>query len=749
MADTDQLLSKPLLTRRNLLIGGGAGVGLLVAWSVWPRHYAPNLTAAKGEHVFNAWLKIGEDGHIAVAVPQAEHGQGVWTTLPQIVADELGADWRTIAVEPAPLNPLYANPMAADELFAGAFDHLPKGLRDGHVTSSGLMLTAGSTSVRQFEGALRDAGAAARVLLQKAAARRWGADWRSCGTAGGFVVHGKDKLRFGELAAEAVGESVPDPIPLRGGETGRLTGQSLPRLDSPAKIDGSVNFAADVRLPDMVFAAVRAGPTPDSVLIGCDTNAANKIRGMTQVVRHDRWVAAIASNWWAANRALEAIGPRFRVPGVPVSTTTIHRALDAALAGPGVRVASTGDVGAAFKGVTVVTAEYRVEAALHAPVETRAATAAWADGTVEVWVPTLAPGLARTAVAAATGVSDGSVVIHPMPIGGGFGINLEHDAAVQAALLARDLKRPVQVMWSRAEDIQQDRVRAPAVARMTGRLDNQGRITGWLAKIATPATGRELAHRLLADDNAASAALAVGGSSDGYAMAGATPFYQIPSYAIDHHEADIGVPTGHWRSGAHSYTCFFTECFIDELAHVAKTEAMSFRIGMLGGDARLARCLTTVAALGGWEGGVPGSGQGIACHSFRGSHIAVFAEAHIDEDQSIGVDRIVAAVDCGQVINPDIVRQNIEGGLVFGMAAALGASTRYKGGWAESLGLGGLNLPRLADVPDITVELIPSEADPGGVSELAVPPVAPAIANALQSATGFRIRSLPLRVGDT
>jgi isoquinoline 1-oxidoreductase beta subunit len=748
MAASDQSSGKPVLTRRNLLIGGGAGAGLLVAWAVWPRHYAANLTAAKGEHVFNAWLKIGEDGLIAVAVPQIEHGQGVWTTLPQIVADELGADWRTIAVEPAPLNPLYANPMAADELFAGAFDRLPQSLRDGHATSSALMLTAGSTSVRQFEDDLRQAGAAARVLLQKAAARRWGVDWQSCGTASGFVVHGKDKLRFGELAAEAAGGSVPDPVPLRGGETGRLTGQSLPRLDSPAKVDGSVNFAADVRLPGMAFAAIRGAPTPAATLVECDTAAANAIRGVLAVVKKDHWVAAVATDWWAANRAIAAIRPRFRIPGTPVSTTTIRRALDDALKGAGVRVAATGDVGAAFKGASVVTATYRADPALHAPVETRAATAAWTDGTVEVWAPTLAPGLTRVAVAAATGVADGAVVVHPMPIGGGFGINLEQDAAVQAAVLARDLKRPVQVMWSRAEDIQQDRPRSPAIARMTGRLDNQGRISGWLAKIAAPATGRELANRLLANDHTASAALALGGAGDGYAMAGATPFYQIPSYAIDYHEAEVGIPAGHWRSGAHSYNCFFTECFIDELAHMSGTEAMSFRIGMLGGDARLARCLTTVAALGGWEGGVAGSGQGLACHSFRGSHIAVFAEAHIDEDQSIGVDRIVAAVDCGRTINPDIVKQNIEGGLVFGMAAALGGSTRYKQGWAESLGMGGLDLPRLADVPDITVELILSEADPGGVSELAVPPVAPAIANALQSATGFRIRSLPLKVGE-
>ena len=283
---------------------------------------------------------------------------------------------------------------------------------------------------------------------------------------------------------------------------------------------------------------------------------------------------------------------------------------------------------------------------------------------------------------------------------------------------------------------------------MTGRVDQNGRLIGLLAKIAAPSTGRELAERLLAADKAAQAALALPAGGDGYAVAGAAPFYQIPNWALDHHPAEIGIPTGHWRSGAHSYTCFFNESFIDELAHAANTEPLSFRIAMLGGNARLARCLATVAALGGWEGGVSGSGQGIACHSFRDSHIAVFAEAHIEEDQTIGVDRIVAAVDCGRQINPDIVRQNIEGGLVFGMAQALGGSTGFRNGIATVRGFGELDLPVLADLPDITVEVIASEADPGGVSELAVPPVAPAIANALQSATGFRIRTLPLKVGE-
>jgi len=733
--------------RRGLLIGGGVGVGLIVAWAVWPRSYAPNLPLAHGESLFNAYLKIGEDGVVTVAVPQAEHGQGVYTALPQILADELGADWRTVAVQPAPLNPLYANPLGVDTLFEGLFDALPLPLREGHARRSALLLTAGSTSVRAFEAPLRQAGAAARVLLSKAAAKRWNVGWQACATEGGFVTHGKDRLRFGELAAAAAGGTLPDPLPLRGEGGTRLSGQSLPRLDAPAKVDGSANFAGDIRLPDMVFAAIRQAPVGDAKLLSVDRDAAAHVRGMLSVVTKDDWVAAVASNWWAANRALDALAPKFSTTGPIVNNDSIDAALAAALKGDGTRIWSTGDLATAFKGAKLVTATYRAGLAVHAAIETMAATARLTDGKLELWLPTQAPGLARAAAAGALGISEGAVVVYPMLIGGSFGANLEHLAATQAAVLARDLKRPVQLTWSRSEDLLHDRYRPPALARMTARLGGNGQILGWQAKIAAPSTGRELAGRLLASDAAARAMLALPATGDTYAVAGARPVYRIPAYAIDHHPAEIGVPTGHWRSGAHSYTAFFNECFIDELAHVAGTEALSFRIGMLGGDARLARCLSTAASLGGWEGGVKGSGQGIACHSFRGSHIAVLAEAHLDDDGSVAVDRIVAAVDCGRQINPDLVRQQIEGGLIFGMAAAIGASTGFSDNLATARTLGDLDLPRLADTPDITVELIPSEADPGGVSELAVPAIAPAIANALQAATGTRRRTLPLITG--
>lgn len=730
------------ITRRGLLVGGGAGAGLVVAWALWPRRYLPNLTANPGETIFGAWLKIGEDGHVAVAVPQAEHGQGVYTALPQIIADELGADWRTVAVEPAPINPLYANPAGAEVLFEREGDTALKALRDAHAVRTGLMLTAGSTSVRSFEAPLRQAGAAARVLLCKAAARRWGVDWRACDTQAGFVINGKQRLRFAELAAAAAGESMPDTLPMRSGERGRLTGRSLPRLDVPSKVDGSANFAGDIRLPDMVFASIRQGPPGDTRLVKADGAAARKVRGVVDIVTTERWVAVVATNWWAADQGLHAANPRFETRGALSSSKTIDAALTAALNGPGARMASAGDLSAVFKGQRVVTAEYRVGLGVHAASEPRTATAQLVGGRLQLWMPTQAPGLARAAAARAIGLAESAVTMHPTLIGGSFGANLETDAAAQVAVLADRLKRPVQLTWSRAEDLVQDRFRPPAAARLTARLGANGSIMGWLAKIAAPATGQELARRLFANDAGFSTSLALTPTADPYAVAGALPFYRFPAYAIDHHPADIGVPTGHWRSGAHSYTAFFTECFLDELAHVAGIEPLSFRVSLMG-EPRLVRCLSTAAALGGWEGGIAGSAQGIACHSFRGSHIAVLVEAHFEEGQRAVVDRIVAAVDCGRQVNPDLVLQQIEGGLLFGMAAALGGSTGFEHGVATARNLGQLGLPLLDDTPDITVELIRSEAEPGGVSELAVPPVAPAIANALRAAAGFRLRTLP------
>ncbi|WBH17889.1 molybdopterin cofactor-binding domain-containing protein [Sphingomonas radiodurans] len=731
-----------MITRRSLLVTGGAGLGLAVAWAVWPRSYVVDLAPAAHETQLGAWLKIAESGQITIAVPQAEHGQGVYTTLPQIVADELGADWRTIGVEAALLSPLYANPLAADVLF-GSTRAPTAGARE-HWVRSAMMLTGGSTSVRMFEGTLRQAGAAARVLLAKAAAARWGIEPEACETRDGFVISGNRRLRFGDLAAAAAGQELPAELPLRIGDEGRLSGQPLPRLDAPAKVDGSANYAADVRLPDMVFASIAQGPVGGtSRLVRADKAAADRVRGVVGVIENPRWIAAAANNWWAANRAIAALAPRFETRGRLADDAAVAGALDAALGGEGHRVAEIGDVAAVLRG-DVMHADYTIGLGIHAALETPTATAWWHADRLELWIPTQAPGLARAAAARAIGVSERAVTIHPMLVGGSFGQALEHDAVEQAAILAVSLRRPVQLTWSRREAILHDRFGAPVKARMAARLSTDGRIIGWHAKLATPATGAALAARLMPSDPLIGAERLLPAAADGYAMSGAVPPYRLAALAIDHHPAAIDVPVGHLRGQADRANAFATECFIDELAHRAGAEPMSFRIGMLGHDAALARCLTTAASLGGWDGGRAGSGQGLACHAMAGSRIAVLAEAQFDGAGRPRVDRIVAAVDCGRAINPDIVRQQIEGGIVLGLGLATGAGLQFTDGIAGVRSLGELRLPRLADTPEITVELIPSGADPGGVSDLGVCAVAPAIANALAAATGNRLRSLPL-----
>ena len=725
-----------MIGRRTVLVGGGAGLGLVVAWGLWPRDYAPGLTVGPDERAFGAWLKIGRDGHVTVAVPQAEHGQGVYTTLPQIVADELGADWRTVAVTPAPVHPLYANPLGLDELFEHGFDAVPASWRGELATRNAAMVTAASSSVRMFEGPAREAAAAARALLIQAAARRWDVDWADCATEAGFVTHAGKRLRFAELVDDAVRETVPDPLPIGVQGAGALMGKAVPRLDAPSKVDGSANFTADIRLPDMVHVAVRQGPI-GSRLVGIDRAAARRVPGVVEVIETDDWVAVAAATWWTATRALDASHPRFAGEGPAPSTASIAAALDAALKDDGRSVAAVGDIEAGLSAGQAVRATYRVAPMVHGGIETPGAVAAYRDDRLEIWAQTQAPARARAVAAAAADLPESRVTVHAMMIGGSFGAALEHDAVAQAARIAMQLKRPVNLMWSRGEALLHDYYRAPAVAAMSARLGANGAVLGWQAKIAAPATGGALAQRLVPG-------LPRRMLRETYATGGAVPPYRVAALAVDHHRADIGVPTGHVRGGAHGANCFFNECFVDELARAAGVEPLSFRIGMLGGEPRLARCLSTAASLGGWEGGVPDSGQGIAAHGFRGSYIAVMAEARMGPGGRPVVERLVAAVDCGRMVNPDVVRQQIEGGLIFGLASAIGAATGFAGGLATARGFDRLVLPRLADTPDITVEFVASDEPPGGVGELAVPPVAPAIANALYASGGFRIRTLPL-----
>jgi isoquinoline 1-oxidoreductase beta subunit len=742
----------PHVSRRSLLVGATAAGGLAIAWALWPRDYQPNLTAAEGEHVFNAFLKIGEDGHVSVIVPQCEMGQGVTTLLPQIIADELGADWRTIAVETAPINPLYTNTLLVDEDSA---TFTPRSLvpdvvadvrgwaRREWAVRHAVMLTANSSSVRMFEAPCRDAAAQARALLMMAAARRWDADWEECDTHNGFVTHGAKKLRFAEVAAAAALLEPPKIPVYRAGSADPLYGKEVTRLDLPSKVDGSANYAGDIRLPDMVFAAIRQGPLGATRLKSIDRKAGLASPGVLYVVEQAHWVAAVARNWWAANRALDAFAPVFETAGTPISSPGIDKALAAAIKADGHRIVKKGDVAAAMEGRTKIGATYVVAPALHAPIETRTATAAPDKGRLRVWVATQAPAQCRAAIARATGLDENAVTLFPMMAGGSFDACLDHSVAVQAAMIALKIDRPVQLAWSRAEEIMRDIPRPPARARMVATLNAAGGIDALIARIAVPSTTHEFRDRLFENTAPDAAQRAAAGASDAVAVEGAASGYTIPHLAVDHCPADIGLPTGRWRGNADSYTAFFTECFVDEMATKAGIDALSYRMAMLGETPLLARCLLTATSLGGWEGLLSGSAQGLACHSMRGSHIALMATARPSE-KGLQVEQLVAVVDAGRLVNPAIARQQVEGGLIFGLAAAVGATTDYEGGVATARKLGQLGLPRLSQSPEIVVEFLDSDRDPGGLGEIGVPVVAPAIANALYAATGRRVRRIPL-----
>ncbi|MFM6854520.1 MAG: molybdopterin cofactor-binding domain-containing protein, partial [Sphingopyxis sp.] len=603
--------------------------------------------------------------------------------------------------------------------------------------------TGGSTLMRMYEAPVRESAAIARALLCMAAAQQWDAAWEDCDTQDGFVTLGQRRLRFGDLAAAAADMRPPSYPPVRALASGALFGQSPPRLDLPAKMDGNFPFAGDVRLPDLAYAAIRQGPIGDTRLISHDIAAATQVSGFLHAVTHDRWLAAVGTNSWAAQRALDAMAPVFRTTGPRADSDDIDRALASAVrAANGVRVVDEGDVAAAFDGRPVLGADYVVAPMQHVPMETRAATASVVDGHARLWVASQAPGACRAAVAAALGLAVERVTLFPMAAGGNSGVAMNHDVAVQAALIARATNRPIALMWSRTEEILRDLPRAPVRAAMRATLSSGASIDGWQASIAAPASRHEWRARV--DGAKADVAMrGAAGRADAAMVAGARPPYIIPHCAVDHLPVDTGLPTGYVRGLADGYTAFFNEAFVDELAAIAGTDPFGFRMSMLAQQPDLARCLQTATALGGWLGGQSGSGQGLACHSMRGSHIAVMAVAR-PTGAGIAVERLIAAVDVGRVMNPDLVKQQIEGGLIFGLAGAVGATTRYAGGMARARRMGDMGLPTLAQSPEIVVEIIASNRDPGGHEELGMVCVAPAIANALFTISGQRVRRLPL-----
>jgi isoquinoline 1-oxidoreductase beta subunit len=699
----------PAVSRRTLLIGGGAGVGLIVAFLAWPRREGSPLRAGARERVFGPYLRISTDGRVTLAVPQVETGQGIWTGLAQVAADELGAAWEAMAVEPAPHGAAYANRLIA---------------HDYDVTTR---ITAGSSSIRAFEHPLREASAVARAMLCEAAADRWSVSAAECDTEGGFVVHEGKRVGFGEVAADAASHKPPETAQLRPHGSGKLAGEPLPRLDLPAKSDGSLRFASDVRLPRMIFASARLAPAGGR-LTGFSREAAKRQQGLLDLVVRDRWLAALGETWWAADRGLSRAAPKFTGPESGDLAARLAELLEA---GDAERIFEQGDYAAATSGATPLAATYFIAPTPHHSLEAPAAIARFEGNRLEVWAGSQVPDLARAAAARTAGIADQQVTVYPMPVGDSSGSAFNLEAIEIAVRLAKHSGRPVNLAFPPATAQNHDAVRPPMLARLAALPSPDGGLRSWSARIVGMAGLDAVLARL---DNE---------ESPPFRPRGAEPPYGIHAIRIDAIDAKLPIRTGYMRGSEDSLIAFATESFIDELARRLGAEPLAFRVGLLGGAPRLAQTIMTAAKIGGWDGGGPGSSMGLACASLYGSHIGLLAEASIGPDQRVRVSRLVAAVDAGRIVNPNLVRQQIEGGLLAALAAATVPAPEYIANMPRAVPFRGRGFERLGDVPKIEVELVPSEQEPGGVSGLGMAVLAPAVANAIAASTGKRLRNLP------
>ncbi|HXH15146.1 MAG TPA: molybdopterin cofactor-binding domain-containing protein [Sphingomonas sp.] len=696
--------------RRTILIGGSAAIGLIVAFAAWPRRGQGPLRAGEGEEVFGPFLRIGKDGRVTVAVPQVETGQGVWTGLAQIAADELGADWNKVAVEPAPPAPDYANRLIAD------------------LAGTTTRLTALSSSVRAFEAPLREAAAMARHLLCAAAAARWGVDPATCDARDGAVSNGARSVLFGEIAGEAASLDPPRRVKLRTEGSGAIAGRSVARLDLPAKTDGSWRFAGDVRLPGIRFASVRIAP-PNGRVAQFD-RAAAKRTGAVRLIEGDGWLAAVGETSWDASRALDAAAPRFTGPA-DADTPAVEAALNEALNGPMDMVAEHGDYDSLSEGRRPLAATYWIAPAPHFSLDPPSVTVRPGRDRIELWAGTQAPDLARDIAAAAAGISPDRVSLYPMPVGDCGGRAVDAEAIAVAVAVALEIGVPLSLIFPAATGHNQDACRPPMAARISALPDPAGGIATWHARFAGAA------------GLGAAVARMAGKPVPEFFPHGGVPPYAATALRVEAATAALPIRTGYMRGDVNALTAFANESFIDELARARGVEPLAFRIGLLGGQPKLARVLTAAARIGGWDGGGRGSSLGLAACSAFGSHIALLAEASVGADQRVRVTRLVAAVDAGRLINPGLVRQQIEGGLLHALTTATGPPPEIIAGMVRSRPLGALGLATLKDLPKIEVALVNGTGQSGGVSGLGACVLPAAVANALFAATGLRLRRLP------
>jgi len=702
----------PFSRREFVVAGVAAGAGLVIGF------YLPHGKGGSGSEAFspNAYLRITPDNKVTIVVARSEMGQGVRTALPMILAEELEADWKQIEIEQAGASTLYGD-----------------------------QTTGGSASIRSTWDPMRKAGAIAREMLTSAAALTWGVPRSSCAAENGTVKHvaSNRKLAYGELTHQASTLPIPTDVTLKQSKDYKIIGQRLPRVDSPSKVKGGAVFGIDFRLPGMKYAAVSRCPTIGGSMTGIDDKESKKISGVTYVGKvSDSAVAVVADSVWGAMEGRRVLNVTWDDgPNKDLNTAAVSASLKQAASKKGASLYSAGDPAKAAG--RRVSAEYQLPFMAHAPMEPGNCTAHYQGSKCELWAPTQVPQDCRDSVAQALGLDSDQVKVNVTLMGGGFGRRLEHDYAVEAALVSKAANAPVKVLWTREDDMRFSTYRPASLHQLGATLDGSG----------YPVS---LTHRLISPSISAQKGQPGANGVDPDLPDEAGPVYPIPNYGLEYVTVETPVPLGWMRSVYALQAAFALESFIDELALAAGKDPLQYRLHLLAKDqdltyfattwhtARMRGVLQLAAEKAGWDKPLPaGRYRGVACFGCFASYMAEVVEISMEKGQP-RVHRVVAVVDCGLVINPSILEQQIQGGIVYGLSNALRAKITIEKGRVVQGNFDDYAPLRMDETPVVEVYAVPSAETPTGIGEPSVPPVAPALCNAIYAATKKRIRALPI-----
>ncbi|SFK51911.1 xanthine dehydrogenase family protein molybdopterin-binding subunit [Lysobacter sp. cf310] len=712
--------SRRRFLKAGAVLGGGLVIGFVIPGARRYALAAQAAASAAAPFVPNAFLRIGEDDSVTVLIAHSEMGQGVWTGLAMLVAEELDADWSKIRVEHAPAAPAYAH------------------------TAFGQQMTGGSTSTWSEFDRYRQAGATARQLLVAAAAQRFGVAEADIRTENGVVVAGAQRARYGELAAEAAKLPAPKAAPaLKDAKDWKIIGKPTKRLDSPEKITGRAKFGMDVQFEGLLTAVVARAPVFGGKVKSFDAAAAKAVPGVRDVVQVPSGVAVVADHYWAAKQGRDALKVEWDLgPNAGLDTAQLREEFRKLAATPGAVAAQAGDAAAALaKAGKTLDAEYNTPYLAHAPMEPLNCTVKIDGDGCEIWTGTQFQTGDQHAAAGILGLKPEQVQIHTMFLGGGFGrrATTNSDFVSEAVQVAKAAGKPVKTVWSREDDVRGGYYRPMYLQQARIAVDAQGYPVAWQHRLVGQSIIGGTPFEALMVKNGVDATSVEGVSDSPYLK-------DIPDHRVELHSPKTGIPVLWWRSVGHSYNAFVMESLIDELAHAAKKDPVEYRRALLKSHPRHLAALNLAAEKAGWSTpAAQGRGRGVAVHESFGSFLAQIAEVSV-ENGAIRVHRVVCAIDCGLAVNPEGVRAQMESGIAFGLGAALHSALSFQDGRVQQSNYHDYQVLRINEMPQVDVHIVPSTERMGGAGEPGTAPIAPAVANAVFALTGQRLRELPLRL---